>query len=82
MQKEKDILYLVIKQNKRIDKNGEVIYIEDFINLTTPYLLEVMQFLGVESEETIKSAIKRKSVIKDRYNNYYKIEKIEEEEEE
>lgn len=78
MQKEDNILYLVIKQNKRIDKNGEVVYIEDFINLTTPYSLEVMQFLGVESEETIKSSIKRNSIIFDRYKTPYKIEKIKE----
>lgn len=81
MQKEKDILYLVIKQNKKIDKNGEVIYIEDFINLATPYKEEVKDFLSIESDNTLKSAIKRNSIIKDKYNNYYKIERIEEEEE-
>lgn len=71
-------LYLVIKQNKKIDKDGLIIYVEDFINLTTPYLLEVMQFLGVESEETIKSSIKRNSIIFDRYKTPYKIEIIKE----
>lgn len=72
-------LYLVIKQKRFINKTTrELIYKEDFINLTTPYLLEVMQFLGVESEDTIKSSIKRNSIIKDKYNNYYKIEVLKE----
>lgn len=75
---EENILYLVIKQNKKIDIDGVIIYTEDFINLTTPYLLEVMDFLGVESEETIKSAIKRNSIIFDKYKTPYKIEKIKE----
>lgn len=82
MQKEKSILYLVIKQNQKIDKNGLIVYIEDFINLATPYKEEVKDFLNIESDNTLKSIIKRNSVVKDKYNNYYKIEKIEEEEEE
>lgn len=77
--KKNNILYLVIKQKRFINKlTRELIYKEDFINLTTPYLLEVMQFLGVESEDTIKSSIKRNSIIKDKYNNYYKIEVLKE----
>lgn len=73
-----NILYLVIKQNKRIDKNGEVVFIEDFINLTTPYKEEVKDFLNIESDNTLKSILKRNSVVKDKYGNYYKIEVIKE----
>lgn len=72
-------LFLVIKQKRFINKlTREIIYKEDFINLTTPYKEEVKAFLNIESDNTLKSILKRNSIVKDRYNNYYKIEVIKE----